>query len=96
MKITTKSGFSLDIDKESLNDWKITEAIAEASSEDTTEQIRGIVNLVKLIFHDQKKAYYDFVARKHNGRVPNEVINEDVTTIFESLNEAKNSQSSQG
>ncbi|MBR6822223.1 MAG: hypothetical protein IKM87_03565 [Clostridia bacterium] len=91
MKITTKSGFALNLDKEALDDWKITEAIADAGSEDTTEQIRGIVALVKLIFKDQKKAYYAHVAAKHNGRVPNEVINEDVEDIFNQLKEAKNS-----
>lgn len=92
MEITTKSGFTLNIDKEILDDWRITEAIADAGSEDDTSlQLKGIVALTRLIFRDQKKAYYNHVSKNNGGRVPNSIINEDITDIFNQLKEAKNS-----
>lgn len=92
MEITTKSGFTLKLDKETLDDWRITEAIADAGSEDDTSlQLKGIVALTRLIFKDQKKAYFTHVSKSNGGRVPNSVINEDITDIFEQLKEAKNS-----
>ncbi len=92
MEITTKSGFKLNLDKEVLDDWRITEAIADTGSEDDTSlQLKGIVTLTRMIFRDQKKAYYTHVSESNGGRVPNSVINEDITDIFEQLKEAKNS-----
>ncbi len=92
MEITTKSGFKLNLDKEVLDDWRIVEAIADADSEDNASlRLKGIVTLTKMIFRDQKKAYYTHVSESNGGRVPNSVIKEDVNDIFEQLKEAKNS-----
>lgn len=92
MEITTKSGFKLNLDKEVLDDWRIVEAIADADSEDNASlRLKGIVTLAKMIFRDQKKAYYTHVSESNGGRVPNSVIKEDVNDIFEQLKEAKNS-----
>ena len=91
MKITTKSGFELELDKEALNDWRITEAIADAGNdEDQATQLKGVVELTRLVFRDKKKAYYAHVSKEHDGRVPTEVVNEDITDIFVQLKEAKN------
>lgn len=92
MKITTKSGFELDIDKEALDDWRVTESIADAASDDVGEQMRGVANLVKLIFGKQKKAYYNHVAAEHNGKIPNNVVNEDVLDIFDQLKESNDKE----
>lgn len=92
MKITTKSGFALNLEKEVLDDWRIVEAIADAGSEnDASSQMKGAVELVRLVFKDQKKAYYAFISKANNGRVPNEIVNTDIVDIFEQLKEAKNS-----
>ncbi len=92
MEITTKSGFTFHLDKEALDDWRMTEAIADAANEeDTTLQLKGIVAMTRLVFKEQKKAYYAHVSKNNGGRVPNSVINEDITDIFEQLKEAKNS-----
>ncbi len=88
MKITTKSGFELEIDKEELNDYKVLDAIADADSDDEAEKIRGSVNLVRYILGKQKKAYYKHIEAQHNGRVPVEVVNEDVSDIFNQLNDS--------
>lgn len=92
MTITTKSGFELDIDKEALDDWRVTEAIADSASDDMGDQMRGVANLVKLIFGKQKKAYYSHVAGKHNGRIPNDIVNEDVLDIFDQIKESKDKE----
>ena len=97
MKITTKSGFSFEADADQLDDWRVIEAIADAAdTEDTNAQLRGVATLVKVIFGKEKKALYEHIAGKHGGRVPTEVVQEDIQSVFDQMAAVKNSRTSQG
>ena len=45
----TKSGFKFKIDERILSDWRLVDAIGLSESDDASEQIRGVRNLVQLV-----------------------------------------------
>lgn len=92
MKITTKGGFSFEIDADRLDDWRVIEAIADAAdTEDTNAQLRGVATLVKVVFGRDKKALYKHIADKNGGRVPTEAVQEELQSVFDQMAAVKNS-----
>lgn len=84
MQIKTKSGFKFEFDKAVLNDWNVIEAIAMAdNNSNTTEQIRGIVNLSKILLGSDLEKLKAHIASKNDGHVPIEVMSADVMSIIE-------------
>lgn len=91
MTVTTISGFTFNVDKEKLDDWRVVEAIADASNEDDkAAQLRGVAALVRYIFGEKKKAFFKHLASKHEGRIPAEAVNDDVRNIMDQLAAVKN------
>lgn len=90
MKVTTKSGFKCDINEKCLNDWRFAKAVAKTHSADENERLSAAVDLVSLILRENEEPYYDYVADKNEGIVPEEIVTEDLTSIIEQIKTLKN------
>ena len=86
IKGKTKSGFSYELDKERLNNYELLEAIEEL--EENPLVLSRVVNL--LLGKEQTKKLKDHL-RTDNGIVPTEKMSEEITEIFQSQGETKNS-----
>ena len=86
IKGKTKSGFSYELDKERLNNYELLEAIGEL--EENPLVLSSVVNL--LLGKEQTKKLKDHL-RTDNGIVPTEKMSEEITEIFQSQGETKNS-----
>ena len=92
----TKSGFEFAIDERILSDWRLVDAIGMSESDDASEQIRGVRNLMKLILGDQADALKKHIADKNEGFVPSKQVTDLITEIITTAKEIKNSSSSAG
>lgn len=96
VKGKTTSGFAFEIDSDVFKDWRFLEALEDATSDDGAEQLRASMKLVKVLFNDakQKDAFYEFLAKQNDGRVPVDVVGKEVGEIMkivtEKSKEAKN------
>ena len=86
IKGKTKSGFSYELDKERLNNYELLEAIEEL--EENPLVLSRVVNL--LLGKEQTKKLKDHL-RTENGIVPTEKMSEEITEIFQTQGETKNS-----
>jgi len=87
----TKSGFRFKIDERILSDWRLVDAIGLSESDDASEQIRGVRNLVKLVLGDQTDALKKHLADNNDGFVPMEKMTDIITEIITTSKELKNS-----
>lgn len=92
----TKSGFEFAIDERILSDWRLVDAIGMSESDDASEQIRGVRNLMKLILGDKANALEKHIADKNEGFVPSKQVTDLITEIITTAKEIKNSSSSAG
>lgn len=84
MQIKTKSGFEFEFDEAVLKDWNVIEAIAMADNKsNSTEQIRGIVNLAKILLGDELENLKAYIADKNEGHVPLDVMGAEVMSVLE-------------
>lgn len=68
-RITTKDGFTIDVDPERFNDMRVLEKLADVKEGDIT----GFPRLIEMTLgKDGKEALYKFYEK--DGRVPTEVI----------------------
>lgn len=96
MKITTKSGFKLDLDERILDDWRVIRAMGKADNVSNPEDvIAGVVDLVSLIFGKDEDRLIEYIQSKNDGFVPMEVLKEELLSVFERARTIKNSRSSQ-
>lgn len=86
IKGETKSGFKYNIEKERLDNYELLEAIGDIDEDPFA--ISRVVNL--LLGKDQTKELKDHV-RTESGIVPVKALTEEITEIFESQKEIKNS-----
>ena len=92
MKITTKTGFKFDVDERIFSDYRFVDAIAEASDpNDKVGELRATTKLVDLVFGDKKKAFMDHIAKKNDGYIPAEVVNNELQYVITEYNALKNS-----
>lgn len=92
MKITTKTGFKFDVDERVFSDYRFVDAIAEASDpDDKVGELKGTTKLVDLVFGDKKKAFMDHIAKKNDGFIPAEVVNNELQYVITEYNALKNS-----
>lgn len=92
MKITTKTGFKFDVDERIFSDYRFVDAVAEASDpDDKVGELRATTKLVDLVFGDKKKAFMDHVAKKNDGFIPAEVVNNELQYVIIEYNALKNS-----
>lgn len=87
----TKSGFRFKIDERILSDWRLVDAIGLSESDDASEQIRGVRNLVQLVLGDQTDALKKHLADNNDGFVPMEKMTDIITEIITTSKELKNS-----
>lgn len=92
MKITTKTGFKFDVDERIFTDYRFVDAVAEASDpDDKVGELRATTKLVDLVFGDKKKAFMDHIAKKNDGFIPAEVVNNELQYVITEYNALKNS-----
>jgi len=82
----TKSGFKYSVSEERLNNYELLEAIGEL--EENPLVLTKVVDL--LLGKEQKKELKDHLRTK-DGLVPTEKLSEEITEIFQSQSETKNS-----
>ena len=83
MKVKTKDGLEIDVNKEAFNDMETLDALVDLNDED----IFAISRICKKIFSkEEKKKLYDFY-RDKNGQVTLEVFMPVFTEIMEALGE---------
>ncbi len=87
MQITTKSGFTCDIDPDALNDSELLDAIAELQS---GNKLAFPVVSLKVLGRENRAKLYDHL-RTAAGRVPLEDVDREMTEIMQALGKpAKN------
>lgn len=92
----TKSGFKFSLDERILDDWRFVDAIGLSESDDASEQIRGMRDLVKIVIGDRYDAFKKHIADKNDGFIPRDAVTDLVIEIVNLSRELKNSQSSEG
>ena len=85
MTITTKAGFTCDIDPSALDDMELLELIGEIQ-DGNTYYVPKV--MTRMLGNDQKKKLYDFI-RTDSGRVPTGAAFDLMGEIFDAINEAK-------
>lgn len=91
VKGKTVDGFKFSIDEEVLADFMFLRALNMAQSKDASEALDGTIKIVSCIFNDdvKEKEFYEFLKAKHNGRVPVQVLSENVRSMILKLREDK-------
>ena len=92
----TKSGFKFALDERVLDDWRFVDAIGLSESDDASESIRGMRDMVKMVVGDRYDAFKKHIADKNDGFVPREKVTEEIIEIVNLSKDLKNSQSSEG
>ena len=92
----TNSGFKFAIDERILDDWRLVDEIGRSESDDASEQIRGMRNLIYLVLGKQADALKKHIADKNDGFIPSKVITAEITEIITKSKELKNLPSSEG
>lgn len=82
----TKSGFKYSVPEERLNNYELLEAIGELENDPLI--LTKVVDL--LLGKEQKKELKNHV-RTEDGLVPTDKLSEEITEIFQSQSETKNS-----
>lgn len=85
MTITTKNGFTCEIDPVALDDMELLELIGDVQD---GNQLRVPAVIRRMLGDEQKKALYDHV-RTQEGRVPTGVVFDMMGEIFDLINEGK-------
>lgn len=82
----TKSGFEFQLDENAMNNMELIEGLAAVDQGDITALPKV---LVKLLGSETKEALYNHV-RSEDGRVPIDLLVEEVKEIFSASKEIKN------
>ena len=82
----TKSGFEFQIDKKVLNNMELVESLSDVDKGDISELPKV---LVAVLGSAGKKELYEHL-RTEDGRVPIDLLLEEVKQIFEASKEIKN------
>jgi hypothetical protein len=86
IKGKTKSGFEFELDEDRLENYELLEAISEI--EDNPLVISKVIRL--LLGNEGTESLKDHV-RRDDGIVPVKALTNEITEIFQSQNETKNS-----
>lgn len=87
-KVTTRSGFEIEIDESCMDDMELLDMISELADGGllTYPKIAG-----KIMSADEKKRLYDHIRDQETGRVPTEAFAAELTDIFDGLKSGKKS-----
>lgn len=86
----TKSGFKFKVDERITTDWRLLEAIALSENEDANLKIKGTIELINLILGKDADKLKAHIAKKNDGFVPIEKINDEIVEIMVHLDPSKN------
>jgi len=86
----TKSGFKFSIDERVLSDWRLISSISLAESDELTDRVKGITELVHLLLGKNENALIEHIKKKNQGFVPTEAITSELANIISSAKELKN------
>lgn len=91
VKGKTVDGFKFSINEEVLQDFMFLKALNMAQSNDASEALDGTIKIVSCIFNNdvKEKEFYEFLKSKHNGRVPVDVLSNNVRSMILKLKESK-------
>lgn len=70
---TTSGGFAFEFDESRLDDMRFVDVLAVVTDETTSfaDRFAGASRLVEMLLgKEQKKALYEHIGKKHEGRVP--------------------------
>lgn len=84
MKVTTESGFTVEINETALNDIELLEAFQGMDNGD----IMQVTFVVAKLFPDKKLELYDHL-RKEDGTVPIDSVAKEVADIVGALSNGK-------
>lgn len=89
VKGKTVDGFKFLIDEDVLKDFMFLKYLNMCQSKDTSEVLDGTIKIVSCIFNDddKEKEFYEFLKEKHGGRVPIDVLSNNVRSIILKLQE---------
>ena len=81
MKVTTKSGFTCDIDKEKLDDWHFAKLAAKAT-QGGEEALQCTIYLVDHMLTEKDAERLEAHVKTKDGRVPTTKMVAEVTEIL--------------
>lgn len=89
VKGKTVDGFKFSVDEEVLKDFMFLKYLNMCQSKDAAEALDGTIKIVSCIFNndDKEREFYEFLKEKNNGRVPVNVLSENVKSIILKLRE---------
>lgn len=89
VKGKTIDGFKYSIDEGVLKDFMFLRALNLCQSSDPGEALEGTIKIVSVIFNDDNKerAFYEFLKARNGGRVPTDVLSNNVRSIILKLKE---------
>lgn len=87
----TVDGINVAISPDTLDDFEVVEAIADATDEtaDDTAKLRAVVNLFRLVYADGYDRIKHELRDRHDGRLTTETMMGFFTATLETIN-AKN------
>lgn len=86
----TKSGFKFKVDERVTSDWRVLSSISKAESDNLTEQVIGITELVSVLLGNNEKALMEHIKKKNDGFVPTEAVTSELADILKATKELKN------
>ena len=87
IKGITKSGFEFEIAENVMDNMELVDILAD----DDTDMVYRVSKIARLVLgKEQKQRLYDH-HREDDGRVPVEAVYEDISEIFQSFKQGKNS-----
>ena len=89
VKGKTVDGFKFSIDEDILKDFMFLKYLNMCQSENASEALDGTIKIVSCIFNNDSKEreFYEFLKAKHNGRVPTDVLANNVRSMILKLQE---------
>lgn len=83
--VTTKSGFTCDVDEVALDNMELLDVLADLADGD----VLAVPKFARFILHtEDKKRLYEHL-RTEDGRVPTDRFSAELLEIFTTLGEAK-------
>ena len=91
IKGTTPLGYKFSIDEGVKTDFNFLRALNDSQSKEADKALDGTIHLVSVIFNNDKKEkeFYDYLTEKHGGRLPLEILSNELKSIIVALNEDK-------
>lgn len=86
VKGTTSSGFTFEIPEGLDTDFRFIKAYTWTICGDEDKAMKGVVELVSAIFannEEEEKRLYEHLGKKHDGRVPFDVLFAEINEIIE-------------